>query len=169
MVFLGAASLITYILFLRMARGEPPELSKFTDWPPWLGILKDLFIFLAFGVLYLTDIFNYVSALDYLTHRYQVVTVQNCLRKVGLIDADIPVRLFAVSWQLALAGACGVAGLLLSFEMVTYWSLKRGLEAARWYIGFGILRDLVFLMLALELLIWYRNSLTGLKRRIMQE
>jgi hypothetical protein len=61
-----------------------------------------------------------------------------------------------------------IAALLLSFEMVTYWSLRVDLEAARWYMLLGILRDMVFLVMALEVLIWYKNSLDAINRKVSE-
>jgi hypothetical protein len=168
MGFFLAASIVVYLLLMQTVRGETPDISRLPDWPPALGLLKDLFIFLAFAVLYLTNIFNYIAALDFLSRRYQVITVQNCLNKSSLIDTDVPVRLIRITWQFALIAAFMVAAVLLSFEMVTFWSLREGLEATHWYIVLGVLRNLVFLVVALEVIIWYRNSLNSLSRRITE-
>jgi len=50
--------------------------------------------------------------------------------------------------------------------MITYWSLREGIEAARWYIILGILRDFVFVILAAETLLWYRNSVSMIRKKV---
>jgi hypothetical protein len=149
-----------------MVRGDTPDLSRFLDWPASLGILKDLLIFFGFIVLYLTNIYNYIATLDFLERRFQIITVQNCLERPYLVDADIPVKLLAISWHWTLIGALATGVLLMTFEMITYWSLREGLEASKWYIIFGILRDFVFIILAAEALIWYKNSMAKIRRRV---
>jgi hypothetical protein len=167
-ISLGLSNFVVYFLFLQMTRGESPDLSRFLDWPVALGIFKDLFIFWAFAVLYITNLFNYTATLDFLANRYQVITVQNCLRRPSLIDTNIPIKLLGISWHWTLIGALAAGVLLITFEMITYWSLREGLEAARWYIILGVLRDFVFAMLAVEVLVWYRSSLAAISHRVSQ-
>ena len=71
----------------------------------------------------------------------------------------------AFSWKWALYGILFAGSVLLIFEMVTYWTLKEGVESAKWYITFGIVRDFLLIILAAEVLIWYRNGLITIKRR----
>jgi hypothetical protein len=167
-LLLSAASLITYCLFLLMVRGATPDLSRFPDWPAAVGILKDLIIFLGFAVLYVTNFFNYIATLDFLSRRFQVVTVQNCLRRSNVIDTEVPVKLLGISFHWALIGALATGTLLMTFEMITYWTLREGLEASKWYISLGILRDMIFILLAVEVLLWYRNSIAAITRQVSQ-
>lgn len=103
-----------------------------------------------------------------LVRRFQVITVQNCLRRSNLIDTEVPVKLLGISYHWALIGALAAGTLLMTFEMITYWSLREGLEAAKWYIVLGILRDIVFMLVAVEVLLWYRNSITAVSRKVSQ-
>jgi hypothetical protein len=165
---LGVINLGIYFLFLQIYRGPTPDLSRFVDWPVSLGVLKDQFIFLAFSVLFLTNLFNYVGTLDLLSRRFQIITVQNCLTRPSLIDSAIPVKLLGFPWNWALIGILAVGAKLIIFEMIVYWSLKEGVEANRWFITLGILRDFIFLILAVEVLIWYRSALISIGRKVDQ-
>jgi hypothetical protein len=168
LVLFAVVNLVAFILFLQMVRGETPDLSRFQDWPASLGIFKDLLVFWVFTAFFITNLFNFAAALDYLARRYQVITVQNCLNRPTFIHTDVPVKLLGLPWNWAILVAMVGAALMMTFEMVTYWSLHEGMEATTWFITLGLLRDFVFIILAIEVLIWYRNALTSVSRRIME-
>lgn len=166
LIICGGASGIAYILFLQMFRGETPDFSKLFDWPVSIGILKDFLIFYAFTVLYLTNIFNNVAALDFLIRRFQVNTVRKSIESSHMIGTDIPVNLLSISWNWAVISALVAGTLLVTFEMIIYLSLKEGVEASRWYLILGVLRVFALMALAVETLIWYRNSRVAIGRKV---
>ena len=44
-----------------------------------------------------------------------------------MIDTEVPVKLLGISYHWALIGALAAGTLLMTFEMITYWSLREGL------------------------------------------
>lgn len=166
LIICGGASGIAYILFLQMFRGETPDFSKLFDWPVSIGILKDFLIFYALTILYLTNIFNNVAALDFLIRRFQVNTVRKSIESSHMIGTDIPVNLLSISWNWAVISALVAGTLLVTFEMIIYLSLKEGVEASRWYLILGVLRVFALMALAVETLIWYRNSRVAIGRKV---
>ena len=85
-----------------------------------------------------------------------------------MIDTEVPVKLLGISYHWALIGALAAGTLMMTFEMITYWSLREGIEAAKWYIVLGILRDIVFMVVPWRCSSGTVTAITALTRKVSQ-
>lgn len=161
-----ACTTIVYFIFLPMTPYGAINLSKIYDWPPILGISKDFIIFWMFAAIFLTNIYHYVVGLNFLIKRRQFSTVRNCLRGQEESEAALPSVVIRFGWKEGLIGATFAAVLLIIFEMIYFINLSEGVEQAASMVIFGITRDIVFLIAAAEMLIWYKNVLSEIGKRV---
>jgi len=160
------STLMIYLLYLPMVPYSAVDLSKAYDWPPILGMLKDFIIFWMFAAIFLTNIYNYVVALSFLIKRRQFVTVRNCLKGQEESEATLPSTVLRIGWKEGVLASTFAAIFLIIFEMYYYTNLSEDVEQARTLIVFGITRDVVFIILAAEVLIWYKNVLSSIRKRV---
>jgi len=161
--FLSTA--IAYLIYLRMIPFTAVDLSKSFDWPPVLGVLKDFIIFWMFAALYMTNFYNYAYALDLLIKRRQFVTVRNSLKGQEESEAMLPTAVIRIGWKEAVFVAAIVAVFLLIFEMLYYANLYENVKQTAFIVLFGITRDAIFIIAASEVLIWYKNALSGIRKK----
>jgi hypothetical protein len=156
---------IAYFIYLRMIPFTAVDLSKSFDWPPVLGVLKDFIIFWMFAALYMTNFYNYAYALDLLIKRRQFITVRNSLKGQEESEAMLPTAVIRIGWKEAVFAAAIVAVFLLIFEMLYYMNLYENVKQTAFIVLFGITRDAVFIIAASEVLIWYKNALSGIRKK----
>ena len=121
-----------------------------------------------FGVVYITNIYNFVLAADHLVWKRQFHTVRECLAGDGVALGRLPTTVLYMPFHWAVVAATFVAVFLLILELNAYSQLhdyERVPENA-WIVGMGLLRDAIFIILAFGVLCWYWISLTALKRRL---
>lgn len=159
------STVIIYFIYLPMIPFATIDLSNVFDWPPVLGILKDFIIFWMFAVLYLTGLYNYVVSLNFLLKRRQFVTVRNSLKGQEESEAMLPTAVLRLGRREVVSAAAIVAVFLLIFEMLYYINLKENITQTSFIVIFGITRDAVFIIAAAELLIWYKNVLSEIRKK----
>jgi len=156
---------IVYLAYLPMIPFATMDLSKTFDWPPMLGILKDFIIFWMFAALYVTNFYNYTVSLNFLMKRRQFITVRNSLRGQEESEAMLPTAVIRIGWKEGVFAATIVAVFLLIFEMLYYTSLYETVKQTAFIVIFGITRDAVFIIAAAEVLIWYKNALSQIRKK----
>jgi hypothetical protein len=165
---LAIASSIVGLFFSFMVTTTAFDTGIVFDWPPYLAIFKDLIIIWLFGIVYLTNIFNFVAACDYLKKKRQFYTVRRCLDGDDEALGMLPTTVVHIPFKWAVAAAAFVAAFLLIFEIHYYGQLDQKISKNSWIIGMGLLRDAVFILLAFEVLSWYRLSITSIKRGLVR-
>lgn len=159
---------IVYFIYLPMIPFGSIDLSKIYEWPPVLNVLKDFIIFWMFAALYVTNFYNYSAALNFLIGRRQFVTVRNNLRGQEESEATLPTSVLRIGWKEGVYAAAIAAVFLLIFEMLDYTNLYENVKQNAFIVMFGITRDAVFIIAAAEVLIWYRNALSGIRKKASQ-
>lgn len=159
------STIVVYLLYLPIVPFYAVDLSKAYDWPPILGMLKNFIIFWIFAAIFLTNIYNYVVSLNLLIKRHQFITVRNCLEGKEESEAMLPTAVLRFGWKdgvlaIALAGV-----FLIVFEMYYYTNLYEHVKQTNIIIMFGIIRNIVFIVLAAEVLIWYKNVLSSIRKK----
>jgi len=156
---------IVYSIYLPMIPFTTIDLSKIFDWPPILGVLKDFIILWMFAALFVTNIYNYTVALNFLIKRRQFVTVRNILKGQEESEAMLPTAVIRLGWKEGVLAAAIAAVFLLIFEMIYYTALYEGVKQNAFIVIFGITRDAVFIIAGAEVLIWYKNVLSEIRKR----
>ena len=118
-----------------------------------------------FAALYVTNFYNYAVALNFLIKRRQFVTVRNSLRGQEESEAMLPTAVIRIGWKEGVFAAAIVAVFLLIFEMLYYTSLYENVKQTAFIVIFGITRDAVFIIAAAEVLIWYKNALSSVRKK----
>lgn len=156
---------IVYSIYLPMIPFTTIDLSKIFDWPPILGVLKDFIILWMFAALFVTNIYNYTVALNFLIKRRQFVTVRNILKGQEESEAMLPTAVIRLGWKEGVLAAAIAAVFLLIFEMIYYTALYEGVKQNAFIVIFGITRDAVFIIAAAEVLIWYKGVLSTIRKK----
>jgi hypothetical protein len=164
--FFGMSS--CFFIFLPMIPLNAGQISKIYDWPPFLGTIKDFIIFWMFASLYLSNLYVYVSSLNHLIKRRQFRAVIDNLDGQDEAEAILPSRVLRLKWKDALLAATIVGFILLMFEMYYYVNLRPDLTISSYVAVFGVPRDIIFIILAAEVLIWYKSVLAEIKKKAIR-
>lgn len=163
---LGIATAAVAFLYRLLAPAQAIDTGPIYDWPPYLVIFKDLTIFWLFGVTYMTNIYCFVIALEYFSEKRQLHTVRRSIEGDDEAIGTLPTTVLHMPFKWAVVAAAAVAAFLLVFEMIYFAQLDQTLPQTSWVIGLGLVRDAVFIVLAFEVLTWYRILLADIKRKL---
>ncbi len=154
--------IIGWTLLIDIAPTRPLDTAPVYDWPPYLVIFKDLIIFATFGFLFMTNFYNYIVANEFLKERRQFFTLRRSLKADQSALSILPTTLLHIEFRWAVLAAF-IAGLILLLgELFYFVQLRKDVPQNIWIISLGLFRDAVFILLAVEVLVWYQISATKL-------
>ncbi len=137
------------------------DLSKLPDWPQPVNVMKDLFILWLFAALYPLNLFHYVMGLEYLLKKRQFFTVKACLEGESRVSA--PNYVIGIRWDAAVYAAAIVGAFLLVLEMIYFLNINDDDSRALFSVFYLLARDFIFIVLGVEVLVWYKLALDRVK------
>ncbi len=142
------------------------DISHSFDWPPILALWKDYFIFWLFIWIYGTNVFNVHVAYESLFLKRQFRTLQQCMRWDSRHEGNMPISCFPFPWAWGALAAAGTAVFLLIFEIQYYTSFREEFEGTSYIVTLAVARDLLFIIAAADILIFYKKAVAKIKREM---
>ncbi len=142
------------------------DISEGYDWPPIFALCKDYFIFWIFVWVFGTNVFNVHVAYQSLLAKRQFKTLRQCLRWDSALEGNMPIVCFPFPTAWGLLAMAIVAIFLLYLEVEYYLSFREEFEHSVYISTMGISRDLLFIMVAGEVMIFYKKIVAETKRRL---
>ena len=155
-------------LCIMLAWPDIKENNLGSNWPPILSFSKDYFIFWLFIWVYATNVFNVIVAYEALLSRRQFRTLQDCLRWDSWYEGNMPITCFPFPWAWGALVASVIALFLIVLEIQFYQTLIGIDPFAVRITTIGISRDLLFIVAAAEVLLFYKNAVAKIKRELFQ-
>lgn len=155
---IGGQLLIPVIPGLKPANLSPNIL-------PTAFFLKDMFLIWVFTWLIAADSFNVVAGAEHLLKNRQFITARECLKWDSLLEIRMPILCIYFPWKWATTAVIAVALILIAWEMRFFSSiLKKGSDATHQLVVIGICRELLFLVVISEVLIFYKTALARIRK-----
>jgi len=147
--------------------GMMPDFVKISNIaPPVAGLLKDMFVIWIFAWAIAANTFHVVAALEDLVSRRQFVTAQSCLRWDSPLETRMRIHCIYFPWKWGAVCIAVVAAFLLVLDLNYYSTIDTVTGAGYWEITLGLSRDILFIGVIAEVMVFYKTALAGIRKAL---
>lgn len=166
-IFLMAVTIAIAFQFQDLMLPDTPDIGQGNNWPVWVGLAKDGFVYWLYTCILLTNTYAVIAGLEYLIHRHQHITARHCLSWESLIEDRMPIRVINYPWSMGLLAFFVGGFALFILECWYYVNLKPGLTAVYWDTLLGVTRDMVLIAAAAEVMVFFKVAQNQVRSQIV--